>query len=141
MDYMKQIYAWDDCPRGLIDDPAPGECRLYTDTDGNQICDHSESAPSTTKTTTEKSVKTNYYFWEISVVLIFLYILSTKFIKNFRKYWNWVLLIEFFILAINSLVLFFGIYSKQISFVHIELGLIFIMTSLFHALWHWRYYR
>lgn len=30
------------CPKGLINDPYPGRCRLYTDSNGNAICDYSE---------------------------------------------------------------------------------------------------
>jgi hypothetical protein len=30
-----------DCPRGLVNDPYPGRCRLYIDRDGDRICDRS----------------------------------------------------------------------------------------------------
>lgn len=40
-----EAYAWDDCPRGLVNDEYPGSCSLYIDTDENGICDHSEPAP------------------------------------------------------------------------------------------------
>lgn len=39
------IKAWDDCPRGMVNDEFPGDCPKYIDTDGNRICDHSEPAP------------------------------------------------------------------------------------------------
>ena len=39
------VYAWDDCPKGLVNDEYPGSCSLYIDTDENGICDHSEPAP------------------------------------------------------------------------------------------------
>lgn len=39
------IYAWDNCPFGLEDDPYPGECKRYIDTDGDGICDRSQPAP------------------------------------------------------------------------------------------------
>lgn len=39
------VYAWDDCPKGEVNDPYPGECARYIDTDQNGICDHSEPAP------------------------------------------------------------------------------------------------
>jgi hypothetical protein len=29
------------CPRGLINDPYPGRCHLYVDSDGDGICDYS----------------------------------------------------------------------------------------------------
>lgn len=33
------------CPRGLTNDSLPGKCGLYTDADGNNVCDLSETAP------------------------------------------------------------------------------------------------
>ncbi|MCX5970182.1 MAG: DUF4405 domain-containing protein [Coprothermobacterota bacterium] len=42
------VLAWDDCPLGLVDDPYPGACRRYVDTNGDGICDHSQSDPSLT---------------------------------------------------------------------------------------------
>ena len=37
------VYAWNDCPYGLLNDPYPGQCPRYLDTNQNNICDHSES--------------------------------------------------------------------------------------------------
>lgn len=39
------IYAWNNCPFGFEDDPYPGECKRYIDTDGDGICDLSQPAP------------------------------------------------------------------------------------------------
>jgi hypothetical protein len=39
------VYAWDDCPYGLVDDPFPGQCPRYVDTNQDGICDLSQSAP------------------------------------------------------------------------------------------------
>jgi hypothetical protein len=39
------IWAWDDCVKGMVDDPYPGECARYIDTDDDGICDHSQLAP------------------------------------------------------------------------------------------------
>jgi len=39
------IYAWDNCPYGLENDPYPGECKRYIDTDSDGICDHSQPTP------------------------------------------------------------------------------------------------
>ncbi len=41
----KTVFAWDDCPKGLVNDPYPGECPRYVDTDDDGICDHSQPAP------------------------------------------------------------------------------------------------
>jgi len=45
------VFAWNDCPKGITNDPAPGICRLYIDTDNNNICDYSESAPTSSRKT------------------------------------------------------------------------------------------
>jgi len=37
--------AWNDCPKNLINDPYPGECNRYIDTDNDGICDHSQPPP------------------------------------------------------------------------------------------------
>lgn len=37
--------AWDDCPFGLVDDPSPGRCRLYVDTNQDGLCDRSQKKP------------------------------------------------------------------------------------------------
>ena len=44
--------AWDNCPKGLVNDPYPGACRRYVDTNGDGICDLSQSEPVEATTTT-----------------------------------------------------------------------------------------
>lgn len=39
------ILAWDDCPYGEVNCPAPGDCSRYIDTDNDGICDRSQPAP------------------------------------------------------------------------------------------------
>ena len=38
-------YSWDNCPFGLENDPFPGECNRYIDSDNDGICDLSQPAP------------------------------------------------------------------------------------------------
>jgi len=40
------VYAWNDCPYGLLNDPYPGQCPRYLDSNQDSICDHSESPSS-----------------------------------------------------------------------------------------------
>ncbi len=44
------VYAWNDCPYGLLNDPFPGQCPRYVDTNQDNLCDHSESPSSGTLT-------------------------------------------------------------------------------------------
>lgn len=37
--------AWDNCPKGLTNDPYPGRCGRYVDTNDDGICDLSQSEP------------------------------------------------------------------------------------------------
>lgn len=56
------IHAWDNCPFSLEDDPYPGECKRYIDTDGDGICDLSQPAPkdrNTGITLNEENIKEN----------------------------------------------------------------------------------
>jgi hypothetical protein len=50
--YPSQALAWDDCPMGLVNDPYPGACRRYVDTNGDGICDLSQPEPAASTTTT-----------------------------------------------------------------------------------------
>jgi hypothetical protein len=42
---------WNSCPRGETNCNYPGKCRLYIDTNGDKICDRSQSSPGTITTT------------------------------------------------------------------------------------------
>ncbi len=44
------------CPYGLVDDPYPGECNLYIDTDGDGICDLSQERPAAAPDAEEASL-------------------------------------------------------------------------------------
>lgn len=134
-----------DCPRGIQNDAYPGDCKLYVDMDGNQICDLSESPPLTQQ---EKSYwgKDSYYLFEIIIILTIIYLLSYFILKKnivlHRKIWNFLLLLSFLVTAITSLAILLrwnlGINSV---FWHIEIGIIMILISVYHALWHLPYFK
>jgi hypothetical protein len=44
--------AWNNCPKGLVNDPYPGACNRYVDTNGDDICDLSQPKPTAITTTT-----------------------------------------------------------------------------------------
>lgn len=94
--------AWLDCPYNNRNDPYPGQCGKYVDTDNNGFCDHSEAAPgergiieemstvakeSTVGETTAAVKPKNlqvYYTWIIFIptALVFLYWYFTKTKRN-----------------------------------------------------------
>lgn len=56
--FPDQALAWDNCPKGFVNDPYPGACRRYVDTNGDDICDLSQSEPVASTTTTAASPST-----------------------------------------------------------------------------------
>ena len=44
--------VWNSCPRGLINDPYPGKCRSYIDTNNDAICDRSQADPQSNSSST-----------------------------------------------------------------------------------------
>lgn len=49
--FVPLVSAWDDCPRGLVNDTYPGACSRYVDVNKDGICDHSQPEPITIGTT------------------------------------------------------------------------------------------
>jgi hypothetical protein len=42
---LLQPAGWNDCPYEIVDDPAPGACAAYVDTDNDGYCDHGQLPP------------------------------------------------------------------------------------------------
>jgi hypothetical protein len=125
------VFAWEDCPFGEINEPFPGTCGRYTDTDNDGICDLSQPAPenrrdtkeenneaqqdiNTTSNTNEKSTNSrlNYYFLPILLVLCIFYFITHTLSKKkkiktsqHRKIWNLLLLITFLVSGIFGIIL------------------------------------
>lgn len=159
------ILAWEDCPFGLINDPYPGECVCYIDTDNDGICDLSQSAPLDRgilnipyEIKYKNEIKTKfdvYNFLPISLILIFFYALGSFLVKmkvislvNHRKIWNILLLITFLISGVLGILfmirLNFGweiTLPFNILFWHIETGIAMTFISIFHIIWHWPYFK
>lgn len=135
--------AWENCPFGEINEPYPGTCGRYIDSDNDGICDLSQPAPDerinsndpndnvTIQGSTESQAivqstdsRLNYYFIPIALVLSLFYsvtsILSKKTkIKGaqHKKIWNVLLLITFLVSGIFGIVLAILIsYGIRLSF-------------------------
>lgn len=144
------VNAWDNCPFGEINEPYPGTCGRYTDTDQDNICDLSQSSPeersnnfnetidqqqnvsTNLSETNSTNSRINYYFIPIFLILLTFYTVTyflskKKKIKlnKHRKIWNILLLMTF---------LFSGIFGLILA-ISISLGirLDFYATLLF---WH-----
>lgn len=158
------IYAWNNCPFGLEDDPYPGECKRYIDTDGDGICDRSQPAPEdrnpnvvltiSDSPSPERKSLPDYNFLEIFFITMFIYF-SGKFLARKleislckeKKFWNLFLLISFIGSTGTGMILVFirdYDWFKSINFNflfwHVEFSIVMTLLGIFHALWHLKYY-
>ena len=165
---ISTVTAWDNCPFGEINDTYPGNCGRYIDTDSDGICDLSQPAPENRVEQKEgiesgnSSIKMesggrgiDYFFIPIALLLVFLYLISLILSKKkkitavqHRKIWNLPLLITFLVSGILGILLVlkvsFGIEIPSYStalFFHVEFGIAMTFISIFHILWHWKYFR
>ena len=152
------VSAWDDCPFGEVNDAYPGDCGRYVDTDGDGICDLSQLAPEDRDGQQEAKESTggriDYFFIHIVFILITFYLVSLliskkkKKMRQHRKIWNILLLITFLISGIFGILLVLRInYGIEIPlysdllFWHVEMGIAMAVISMFHIVWHWRYFK
>jgi hypothetical protein len=155
------IFAEEVCRFGEIN--CTGKCGAYIDTNKDGLCDDSEIiAPTANPLANNEVIEQNvlkigspYNFIIIVLVTVFLYLLS-YFLSRFnkisyithKKIWNIVLLISFLVCGILSILLVLRL-EYGISFIgrafelfwHVESGIIFVIVSLFHMLWHFNYYK
>jgi hypothetical protein len=157
--------AWNDCPFGLINNPAPGSCWRFIDTDQDGFCDHSQPAPDKrgqvlSENDIEKAgsqvqkKKVGYEFFSVLIILSFLYFVSLMLAKRkiislvtHRKIWNILLLVTFLISGISGLILVINInYNLDIAlffnllYCHVETGIAMMIIAIFHIGWHWQYF-
>jgi len=137
------ISAWDNCPFGEINEPFPGTCGRYTDSDVDNICDLSQPPPEVRFNTEEQettnqnngnntiksqssetNARLNYYFIPIALALFVLYLMTfflskrkkIKLVKH-RKIWNFLLLGTFLISGLFGIILAITIsYGIRLSF-------------------------
>ena len=127
------VYAWNDCPYGLLNDPFPGQCPRYTDTNQNDICDHSESPSSTTLNSSSSNQQTgvnddngtvsdvqeassvpaeSYNLIPLATTTLILYLVSyllyleDRLKRNmFYNIWKYVLIVSFILTGVTGLLL------------------------------------
>lgn len=96
----------------------------------------------------------SYNFFIVSVCVVFAY--SSTWVLNkrgvvtlmfHRKFWNFVLLFSFLVSGILGLLMAFAIDSGMslawyalVLWLHVEFGIVMAIVSIFHLLWHLRYY-
>lgn len=132
------ISGWDDCPYELTDDPFPGQCSRYVDTNHDSLCDHSQpqpqnisnvsgkiKEPASQSTASDPTIPTTpvkegliegYYLIPLTIALIILYILSYQLYKTkrmrkytYKKIWTVVLTGSFLAVIITGLILIYSL--------------------------------
>lgn len=127
------------CPRGLINDPYPGQCGLYTDQNSDQICDLSQTQTQESQNPVlplPASPSIDYLLYVCLILPIVAYIFTSK----FKLFWNILLFVSFIPTAFSSLAYIFRFNSSQSLNLHLYFGTLMLSISLCHLFWHWRYY-
>ena len=127
------VYAWNDCPYGLVNDPFPGQCPRYEDTNQDGVCDHSQSPSGSSSNNSSENRETdrnaanisssdiqnaksvpseNYFLVPLSITILIIYLITYLFyLENrlkrdfFYKIWNYVLIISFLVTGATGLIL------------------------------------
>lgn len=163
------ITAWDNCPFGYEDDPYPGKCWRYKDTNNDGICDLSQSKPTENKDDNEQKTNStsinqtsnqnrenkSLLILIISFIIIFIFVLISKYLTKIKKLsnpkekiiWNLLLLIFFLPSGITGIILvLMPTFSalREIGYNFIELHSItsffFLWITGYHIIWHTKYY-
>lgn len=147
----KEIASWSDCPYGKINDPYPGSCGLYLDTNNNKICDRSESKPTSEVAT--QTIQNRPIFWPIFLSLSFYFlswylVFKTKLGEklkwlnrlSFYYFWNLILLLTFMVTSASGILLLIGTQNTSLLFWHNQAGIVFIIVAFIHTLRHLRYF-
>jgi hypothetical protein len=154
-----------ECPFGRVNDPYPGQCALYFDSDNNQICDYGQNldngipgvnqAQAVEALPSATAVPIDYHITDIIFLFIIFQLTGISLIQYkklkptlWRKLNNYALLATFFLTIVTSLVYLGNLTGswrtesiKIISWLHIESGFIMILFSLEHAVRRWRHFR
>jgi len=157
----KSAYAWLDCPFRNTNDPYPGKCFRYADTDNDGLCDYSQSSPENRESLKVEASATEFFnnfrieYWFILIPAFFYLIhwcLSEKIhyggkfviLRNtfFRAFWDLVLLLSFLVAGFTALMIaFVPDIDKIYVILHIRVGLAMVVTGFLHFLYRARTFR
>ncbi len=127
---VNPVVAWNDCPLNLTNDPYPGECNKYTDTDKDGICDLSQPPPEE-RTAAQEKGESNIIPSDIKVEEIKEYPTSRP--SALERY-NVIelLLVSLSIVAISELLVRIRKNTKRA--VRFSMNVILLITSAFSAI-------
>lgn len=139
----------------------PGQCGMYLDKNQDGFCDYGSISLKIIKSSPNEQPKekrnfdTPYHFITITGSLILLYLI-TFFLEKKKKIrkithqriWNVLLAITFLVSGLLGLLLVVFInyhyipsYYMDIKVWHVEFGIGMAIISIFHLLWHLKYYK
>lgn len=150
-----------ECPFGLFSDPYPGQCSRFTDINGDNNCDLSESGQINTtdsevlnnsnldnninNTDISHVNNTDYFVIPISLIILTIYIISYVLIKKNiitpkkqKKLWSIFLLMTTLGSGLTGIILIISInfaiylYNNIILFYHVEISIIMVLITLIH---------
>ncbi len=141
---IPSAFAWNDCPFGLKNDPYPGQCPKYVDTNQNGICDHSEDPPADTSNTTSDTNRMPLMAVIISLATLLLVALAEVLRRRQGGLVCWIvnviLTILFIISGISGYLLIFAPSQTQLQ-IHILSSLPMFIIGLYHIWRHIPYYK
>ncbi len=134
-----------------LSQPAPADREILDEST-------SDSSGSSTGTIDDKAIKgsgINYYFIPIAILLLILYLISLalskkKYISSSqqKKIWNMLLLMTFLISGIFGIMLTIQVsygfklpFYADLLFWHVEAGIAMALISIFHIVWHRKYFK
>lgn len=150
--FPKKIYAqWNDCTFNKVNDPYPGSCFRYTDTNEDNICDKSQIRVwIDPRLNIDKGTENSYIivlFLTLSIYFLHWYLTNkTNVLRNllnkdnFAFFWNIVLLISFLITCITGILMLF-LSTSKLTLWHNYGGLVFTVIGLFHLFDRLKYFK
>ncbi|MBN1988516.1 MAG: hypothetical protein JW783_03880 [Bacteroidales bacterium] len=140
-----------ECGKHEVD--CTGKCGRFIDKNGDGFCDIGGLSANQAKILAKTKAKP-YSLILISAITLALYIVSSLFRRlgfitkaTHYKLWNVLLLITFLVSGILGLVLvaqinykILGDWYSSFLYLHVEFGIAMAIVSIFHALWHFKYY-
>lgn len=138
-----------DCPRGLVNAPAPGQCGDYVDANRDGFCDHSQDLAVSTEPIVPAGGKRDEgeptggaILFAATVLLCALSEVAGRLYPSslppLRHFWNWVLLSSFAVCGLTGLPLLFPGLFKALPHapygqMHSASGVVFVAAGFYHA--------
>ena len=137
------------------DNETPAEMEQGDSTDSTETGDGTYINPMPNKASSPKPYRSPYHVYSILIGTLLLYIASVICVKDglyskatHRKIWNVLLTITFLVSCLLGLLLAIFLFhgyrpEAYLTFLklHVWFGIAMTLIALFHAAWHWNYFK